>query len=460
MRCLAVITVLVLAGASPAADVTAPITAPAQTVTIIRQTPGGDERLVYLAVANPTATARSSLSLHCRVAGKDVTRALLDVPPGGAWDTLWLPEPVPEQLEGSLRQGAETILWSGPLALPPVGDRRVLIPSSPDVQLGDLKPRMLRGTNYYPRHYPWPGLWRQMDEASFTTEFAELARLNANTVRTFFIHDADRGLHRPEGTFTPELLARIDTLLRVADRHGMKVMLCLYGGGGAPLSDLGFWRRYLRTGVEPFLYDGRVLMWDLMNEPGGDKGPKATPELSRWIQEMWAELKRVDQGHLATVGLCWQFDQLWDLGVKPEVGQYHNYSGAVGVQPAGQAPVRNVADDLRSIAKAIDNRPLVIGEFGYASVPDDARKDASEARQLEISRGVIEGAEAAVASGVNLAGVYNWCAFHFAPDWMGKGEQAFGVIRLDGTLKPAGELLRDTYQRWRREVQAPWERRP
>ena len=459
--CLGILSYGNAAGLNSLEDVLVGVSAPTQTVGIVRQTPAGDERLVHLAVANPSAEARRDLSLRYRLGGKAFVRAILDVPPGGAWDTLWLPEPAPDRIEARLVQGAETVLWSGQLPIAPLPARRVVIPQSPCVRLDELKPRMLRGTNYYPRHQPWPGLWREMDAAGFDGEFTEIDKLNVNTVRTFYIPDLERGLHRADGTFTPELLARIQTFLGVADRHGAKVMFCLYGGGGAPLSDLAFWRRYLRTGVEPFLYDGRVLMWDLMNEPGGEKGPKATPELSRWIQEMWSELKRLDTGHLATVGLCWQFDQLWDLGVKPEVGQFHNYSGAVGVQPPGQPPVRNVADDLRRIAKTIDNRPLVIGEFGYTSVRDEPKGwDGSEETQLRIMRDVVEGAEAAVSTGVNLAGLYNWCAFHFAPDWMGKGEQAFGVIRLDGTLKPSGELLRDTYKRWRTDVPAPWEREP
>jgi hypothetical protein len=461
MRHLAVIPVLVVAAASAGADVAEAVGAPPQAVAIVRQTPAGNERLVYLALPNPSGEIRAGLSLHYRLGATEASRALLDVPPGGAWDTLWLPEPAPERLDATLVRSDGTVLWSGPLSIPPRPARRIVIPQSPRVQLGELKPRMLRGTNYYPRHYPWPGIWREMTEARFAEEFAEMARLNLNTVRTFFMHDPERGLHRADGTFTPELLARIHTFLEVADRQGLKAMLCVYGGGGPPWSDLGFWRRYLRTGIEPFVYDGRVLMWDLINEPGGDKGPKATPELSRWIQRMWSELKHLDPEHLATIGLCWQFDQLWELGVKPEVGQYHNYSSATGVQPPGEPPVRNVADDLRRIAKDIDNRPLIIGEFGFTSAKDETKGwEGSEETQLRICRDVVAGAEAAVATGVNLVGLYNWCAFHFAPDWMGKGEQAFGVIRLDGSLKPAGELLRDTFQRWRDEVPAPWERRP
>lgn len=432
---------------------TAAVTAPDTTPAIVRETPSGVERLVYLSLTNPGTETLGGLVLRYEVAGAECEREILDLPPGEVRDTLWLAEPAPATIHATLVSGQET-LWSGELAIARPAEE-VRIPRSPCVKVGDLRPLMLRGTNYYPRSQPWPGLWRAMDPAAFEAELTELDGLHVNCLRTFCNFDSDAGLHRLDGSFTPGLLSRVNDLLTAMDRHRMKLVLCI--GSAGPMADLTMQRRFFRTGVEPFIHDGRILMWDLINEPGGSDGPKASPELAHWIQAMYEELGRLDSEHILTVGLCWQFDQLWDLGVKPPVGQFHQYSGAVGVQPAGEPPVRNVADDLRRIAGTIDSRPLLIGEFGYASVPDEARKDASEERQLEITRWVIEGVEDAAASGVNLVGVMNWCAFHFAPDWMGKGEQAFGVIRLDGSLKPAGEFLRDTYARWRERVQAPWE---
>ncbi|MBI5834994.1 MAG: cellulase family glycosylhydrolase [Armatimonadetes bacterium] len=416
---------------------------------IVRQTPAGDERMITLALTNPSGVPLRGLRLEAGA----VRREILDVPPGGAHDTVWVPVPAPARLPVRLVQD-DAVAWQGELAIP-LATATVRIPRSPCVGLADLQPLSLRGTNYYPRVQPWPGLWRAMDETALEAEFRELDGLNINWIRTFYNFDPDAGLHRRDGSFTATVLARVETLLRVAARHRVKVMLTI--GSAGRQDDLLMQRRFFRTGVEPFLHDGRILMWDLMNEPGGNDGPKATPELARWLADMWAYLAQLDTQHLATVGLAWQFDQLWSLGVKPPVAQYHHYSGSVGVQPAGQPPVRNAADDLRGTAKQIDNRPLIIGEFGYASAPDDVRRDATEARQEQITRWVIEGVEDAVKSGVHVAGVANWCAFHFKPDWMGKGEQSFGVIRLDGSLKPAGVTLRDTYARWREARRAPWE---
>jgi hypothetical protein len=434
------------------------VSAPAQSVTILRETPHGSERMLSLKLENPAELAYTDLTLHCRTAAGPLSRALVDLPPGTAWDTVWIPEAETGPLRGHISQADGTVLWAGSLAVPPIATEQSRIPMSPTVAVEDLQPLTLRGTNYYPRHQPWPGLWRAMDEDAFEAEFEEMDSLHINTIRTFYMFDAEAGLHREDGSFTPELLARVNTFLTVADRHRIKIMLCLYGGGGPPWSELPFWHRYIRTGLEPFIHDGRILMWDLMNEPGGDAGPKATPELASWLQTFWPELRQTAPEHMATVGLCWQFDQLWDLGIQPEVGQFHNYSGAVGVQPLDGARVRNVADDLRAIiADYTGERPLVIGEFGLYSETgeetSDAEREAALEHQADIYRWVLEAAET-----VGIAGVYNWTAFQFVPAWMGHREQHFGIIRPDGSLKPAGRILQETYARWRAQRHAPWER--
>ncbi|MDX9972877.1 MAG: hypothetical protein RBU21_07805 [FCB group bacterium] len=434
------------AWAAPAVTVSVEPSDPA----ILRETPTGVECLIYLSVNNDSNATLDSLILVADCGGTSVVRSLLPVKPGKNTDTLWLPEPVPARIDTSVKRG-DKIVWQGTLERPANASARMTVPLSPTVKIEQLKPKMLRGTNYLPRRTPWAGIWRHADTPVLDAEFSVMNELNVNTFRTFYFFDEESGLVRRDGTVTPAKLKRIDHLLSVAGRHRLKVLFCLTGS--QPYTEeLDTWRRFFRTGIEPFAYDGRVLMWDLINEPGGVEGPKASPPLSRWIQTMYPELEKLAPNHMLTVGLCWQFDQLWDLGVKPPVGQYHNYSSAIGVQPEGRPPVRNVADDLAEIKRFIGDRPLVIGEFGYPSQATDERKDASEERQRAIYEGILTGVDA-----TPIAGVFNWTLFHFEPDWMGRSEQSFGVVRLDGTLKPAGELLKSAYARWKNEITAPWE---
>jgi hypothetical protein len=432
-----------------------------QAPAIVRQTPRGDERLWYLAISNPSGDTLPDLSLHYNLAGRRHARKLLDVPAaaGEVMDTLWLPAAMNQNLNFTLIQGGKGVLWTGRLAITPAikGERHV-VPRSTIVKAADLKPLTVRGTNYYPRRTPWAGLWKDASTADYEAEFAQMAALlNINALRTFYLGLEERTLQRADGTFLPPLIAKINAFLAVAARHRVKVMLCLDGGGGAPKTDLLYWRRFFRTGIEPFVYDGRVLMWDLINEPGGSEGPKASPELVTWMQTMNAELRALAPHHLTTVGLTWQFDQLRDIGVQPDVGQYHNYSGAVGVAPPHNPTVRSVAEDLRkTVATYTGNRPLIIGEFGLFSADGtettQAQRAAGLSKQADVTRWVLEGAEAA-----RIAGVLNWCAFEFIPDSMGPKEKTFGVILPDGRLKPAGIVLRDTYARWKAQAPAPWE---
>jgi endo-1,4-beta-mannosidase len=311
---------------------------------------------------------------------------------------------------------------------------------------------MLRGTNYLPQSHPWVGLWRETTAAEMDADAVRMEALGMNAFRTFLFFDEEANLVDRDGTMHPEVTAKIDALLQAADAHHLKVILCV--GGSVPHRDepATTWRRFVRTAVEPFANDGRVLAWDLVNEPGGDQGP-ASPDWSTFVQTTYAELVAAAPRHLRTVGVAWQLDQLATLGVRPELAQYHEYSGAVAVQPPGAPPVRNIADDARQKMNLVGAQtPLIFGEFGYSTQPADGHTDASEARQREIYANVLSGAEAA-----QVAGVFNWTLYHFEPTWMGTFEQAFGIVRLDGTLKPAGELLVERYRTWRTQRRAPWE---
>ena len=448
------------------------VTALPGPTTIIRQTPTGPERLVYVEISNPTGNNLEHLALRYRSKDEPTVRDIFPVPPGHACDTLWVQPPHSHRLDAELIQqpgkdaAPPRTLWKGRLTLGPLREPNlVTIPASDPVTAADLKPLTLRGVNYYPRHHPWGGLWRHTARTDFDREFTEIAALHVNAIRTFYIFDPGARLHTPDGLFQTTLIHRVNTLLDVAHQHHIKVMFCITGGGGNPYDDFTFWKRYVRSGLEPFAYDGRVLMWDLINEPGGNKGPKATPQLARWIKTIYPAAKSYAPRHLFTVGLCWQFDQLWDLKVYPDVPQFHCYSGTIGVLQPGQPYQRNVADDLRDIIrKFTHDRPLIIGEFGYGSCPltdpnlvarYGSGSDASEQRQLEIYRGVLQGSQA-----VPIAGVFNWTAFHFVPDWMNPYEQSFGIINTEGSLKPAGQLLQQTYQRWGQQHPAPWDQSP
>jgi len=101
-------------------------------------------------------------------------------------------------------------------------------------------------------------------------------------------------------------------------------------------------------------------------------------------------------------------------------------------------------------------RPLLVGEFGMSTVRDaehgaapglrDKMSDApgTEAEQAKLYKVVLS----AVEQGQG-AGALAWCLYDFPID--NPDESHFGLVRADGSLKPAAHVLADTFSRWRRQ---------
>lgn len=418
--------------------------------TIVRQTNKGYERQIPLSFQNDGDDIPAG-DIYVTSNEQTFRCPLESISKGECHDTVWVPSDA-SRLDFLLTKNGRVILKRR-ISLPKASDEKtVVIPLSRIIK--NIPPLSIRGTNYLPRDHPWPGLFREATIQDFETDFTLMNTLSMNTMRTFVFYDPDPngvslGLYRKDGSATTLAQKRLSDLLNVADSHKIKVILC--PGSLPPLDDIRSARRMFKTIFGPFVNDGRILMFDVMNEPGGASGPKANATLSTWLTTLYPYARRLLPNHLLTVGLAWQFNQLWELGIKPDVAQYHDYSGAVGRQPTGKPPVRNVYDDLRNTIKFVGSRPLLIGEFGH-STAGKALGAVDEERQREIYEGVLIGAE-----DQRIAGVANWTLFDFGPDWMGKTEQVFGIVRKDGSLKPSGELLKSTYARWRREHPAPWD---
>ena len=69
--------------------------------------------------------------------------------------------------------------------------------------------------------------------------------------------------------------------------------------------------------------DGRVLLWDLMNEPESDE--KWTDATRAYLKAALPAMKTLDPLHLTTIGLTWRVDRLEQVGM-PDVMQYHEYA--------------------------------------------------------------------------------------------------------------------------------------
>jgi len=316
-------------------------------------------------------------------------------------------------------------------------------------------PLSVRGVNYYPRETPWGGLWTKTPAEVWERDMALAASLEVNTIRTFVSFSPSlekEGLVLGDGAPTPAYLNKIETLLAAAWRNGIRTVICfefdprMLSASGAEAR----WQRAFSSVVEAHREDGRVLMWDLMNEPDDDA--KWTEGTRAYLRDAQACVRRLDTNHLTTVGMTWRIDRINQVGL-PDVVQYHEYCPKTLLFEKGSARVGQTIAHQRQVGGA---RPLLIGEFGMCTARDpqfgaepSLKSKLGAAAGTEEEQARLYAIVLAAAEKERTAGVLAWC-LHDYPI-RNPNESHFGLVRADGSLKPAATVLRQTYARWKKE---------
>jgi hypothetical protein len=321
------------------------------------------------------------------------------------------------------------------------------------------QPVALKGTNYWLHNNPFAGTWAQWDGPLALQDLAKARDLGVNTIRIGLPYDNQatddvlwgdgcdqKGARcmRVNGWITNQMTQ----LLQIASVYGMKVIFVLFDWSDQfPAPGTGEYQRqlnYLQGIVAPFANDDRVLGWDLHNEPENyatwneDNDPAKVID---WATNMAPAVRALDSRHPLTIGMG-SYDNLWlaprgrrliDL---VDFVSFHSYdAGALGAQIAA--------------VKAHTSKPIVLEEMGWPTGPASESSpgaEYTEATQQYLYRSMLADARAA-----GLAGVLQWTLWDF-PSGITNGyrfashEEWFGLVRLDGTLKPAAADFRDGFQ--------------
>lgn len=321
----------------------------------------------------------------------------------------------------------------------------------------ELEPLSVRGTNYFPRDTPWDGFWTGTSEETFRTDLDLAVSLQINTLRMFLPWNENMeraGLIDASGKPAPEYLAKFEWFLAEAWSRGIRSIVCFnfeYREREPRIP--ANWRVAMEAFAVPHRNDGRILMWDVMNEP---ERLNWSAETMNYLREGIRAIKEMDPNHLTTVGIGYQVERLVPAGL-PDVMQYHDYAPYREMLAEGfQRPARM----MRHLSEAGENRPLIVGEFGAPTAAEpgfgvgmawtgglgDEPVAATEAEQLLRYALVFDAAEHC-----GIAGVVSWCLYDYPPREEGflvPTGSLFGMVRLDGTLKPSAILLRETFRRW------------
>lgn len=320
------------------------------------------------------------------------------------------------------------------------------------------EPVRLKGTNYWRSDRPGVNTWGEWNGPQVWLELQKARELGMNAVRIGLPYDTPMGMDvvwgegcegRPDRCSEARgtLPNHMTQFLQLASEHGMKVLFVLFDWSDSfPELGTAEYRRqvnYLRAIVGPFAEDDRVMGWDLRNEPENYKNWRlqGPARVVAWTEDIAREVRAIDRRHPLTVGVA-SYQTMWlDTGGKQlldivDFVGFHSYE-AGGL--SGQ-----IAETKKRTGK-----PILLGEMGWPTGP--ARLSTPRARYDEATQQFLYQAMIRDVAANDIAGMMQWTLWdhplgnpnHYIEPTI---QAWFGLVRLDGTFKPAAGDFRDSYQ--------------
>jgi Cellulase (glycosyl hydrolase family 5) len=292
------------------------------------------------------------------------------------------------------------------------------------------KPYMAKGINYYPQKTPWTFFWINYDAKIINKDFALTKSLGFNTLRIFInFQDFNKG-HVPD-----ERLNQLQNLLDTAQLHGLKVIVTLFDFvGDYSLLNFTASDRQLESLLTRFSKHKAIFAWDLKNEPDLDYNHHDKGDVKEWLVWMLKKAKTYDPNHLFTIG--WAFPQDVDfLSNELDFISFHSYRST-----------EVLSAEIDEMQKKINNKPLMLEEFGLSTYKGIwAPMGKSEVEQAEYFAKV----KSILKQKGNIS-YLAWTLYDFSDvpsavvgkmPWHKTPQKGFGLIKVDGTIKPGAKVL-------------------
>lgn len=366
----------------------------------------------------------------------------------------------------------------------------------------DRSDSFLLGINYWPRRKAmyW---WKQFDGGEVDEEFAQIAEWGLHHVRFFLLWE---DFQPDEHTVSAEQLDNLITVLDTAAKHGLQAVPTLLVGNMSGILWIPKWLytdrpanrqtfqwtdgHFVDLEVGDFYEDATLLRaqallareaagaiaghpalhsWDLANEIDQIKVPSSPDAAWLWLQVLRGSIRSADSAVPVTYGahsLSLTTDGL-TVPVTAELMDYLCMHAYPMYNPEARGPMDTEwVPFLVALTSALaGQRPVLMQEFGLPTASPGTGTHTIQDNflgemkpQLLVSEE--EGAEyyATVLDRlwqIGALGAVAWCYADYTSDLWDKPpfdltvrERTFGLVRADGTPKPAADVMR----RFTREV--------
>ncbi len=285
-------------------------------------------------------------------------------------------------------------------------------------------------------------MWTQWNGPQVQTELAKAAILGSNTLRILIPYGGVYGWNNDNsGQVNPQYLNELNQFVQLAGNFKMRVIITLFdfygsfpaAGSAEEQANLN----YLQTIVTTFVGDDRVLAWDIHNEPDNyDTWKKLhQPNLViDWMARMATAVRHFDPNHLLTLD-AGDYQNLWLSD-----GQGRNLAGLsdfISLHSYNSEDFGNEVYHLREHT----TKPILLEETGWPTGPIFGDPGFTEANQQSVYKRAID-----TVKQTGLVGLLGWTLSDFVPLGiinLDDFQNYYGLIRRNGTLKPAGVTFRD-----------------
>lgn len=282
----------------------------------------------------------------------------------------------------------------------------------------------IKGINYYPKNSAWDTFGNLFNKDTIAQDFAIIKNARLNTIRIFIQYD-DFG----KADIIPEKIQKLSTLLDIADKHNLKVIVTLFDFySDYTLESWTLTQRHAEKIVTAFKNHKAILAWDIKNEPNLDFEARDKKNVLAWLAQLIAVVKENDPNHLITIGWSNALAAT-NLEDKVDFVSYHFYN-----------PLESFETEYAILDKAT-KKPIVVQEFGVPSYNGIWNLNGSN----EIDQAQYHKTIQALFKKNNLA-FMSWTLYDFPEvpsqvagrwPWQKNRQKKFGFINTKGKFKPA-----------------------